>query len=219
MAIDQEQSANTSLSNLGGRLPLLLPAAMSALQLALYRNLFPAKKDEADKGGYVATTPDGALIGPFNSYLFIPEIAQGYGAWIEAQHRYLPFQPEIREAVILTIGAIWKAEFELYAHRARARLIGISPVAIDRLICLQSSDELSPDARVARDFTYALVSDHEIEDGLYRAAKQTFGDEGLVALVHLIGLYLSVSAVLKAFRIPSPDSSSSNVSLREKGRP
>lgn len=189
---------------LGGRLPLLTPHQLSARQRQLYETFAPAKRTEAAKGGYVATTEDGALIGPFNSYLYIPDIADGYIAWIDAQHAHLPFVPEVREAVILTVGAAWNAPFELYAHRAVARTAGMPRETIEALARGAIPSALSNAARAARDFTYALVTRHEVDDATYAAAQEAFGNEGLVGLTHLIGLYLSVSAVLAAFRVPAP---------------
>jgi 4-carboxymuconolactone decarboxylase len=200
-------NTNTKLKpeGLGGRLRLLLPAELNGDQQDLYRELFPAKMAEAARGGYLATTPEGALIGPFNSYLYIPEIAQGYISWIEALHGHLPFEPEVREAVILTIGSVWSADFELYAHRAVAQSAAMPPEAVEALATGKDPEQLSERARVAQRFTLALVRDHEVDDSLYEAARRIFGDRNLVGLVHLIGLYLSVAAVLKAFRVPVPD--------------
>jgi 4-carboxymuconolactone decarboxylase len=193
----------------GGRLPLLALHDMTERQRQLYESFAPTKRLEAAKGGYLAETRGGALIGPFNSYFFVPEIADGYIAWIEAQHAHLPFSSEVREAVILTIGAAWNAPFELYAHRAVARTAGLAPETIEALATGGEPAGLSGEASLARAFTRALVTDHEVDDDLYGKAKAAFGDAGLVALTHLIGLYLSVSAVLKAFRIPAPAASMS----------
>ena len=189
---------------MGGRLPLLSPGDLSPRQRQLYDSLAPDKRQEARKGGFVADTPEGALIGPFTSYLFIPEISDGYIAWIEAQHEYLPFEPEVREAVILTVGAAWNAPFEIYAHRAVARTAGMAPEVIEALATGVEPEGLADRARVAREFTLALITRHDVPDDLYAAAHDRLGDAGLVALTHLIGLYLSVSAVLTAFRVPAP---------------
>ena len=141
--------SGTADNALGGRLPLLTPDRLTARQRTLYDTFAPAKRAEAAKGGYVATTQDGGLIGPFNSYLFIPDIADGYNAWIEAQHAHLPFPPEVREAVILTIGAAWNAPFELYAHRAVAGTIGMPAETIEALARGEPPTELSDAARAA----------------------------------------------------------------------
>lgn len=205
-AINTEAVAEAN-QGLGGRLPLLMPEQMTDRQRRLYDNLAPAKRTESEHGGFVAVTPQGALIGPFNSYLYVPDISDGYIAWLEAQHEHLPFTPEVREAVILTVGAAWDASFELYAHRAVARSAGLPADTIEALATGAEPNGLSMEARIARDFTQALVIRHEVDGVLYTKAQDIFGDAGLVAMTHLIGLYMSVSAVLKAFQVPAPDSS------------
>ncbi|WP_242098531.1 hypothetical protein [Sphingomonas sp. CROZ-RG-20F-R02-07] len=147
------------------------------------------------------------MIGPFNSYFYVPDISDGYIAWIEAQHDHLPFTREVREAVILTVGAACNAPFELCAHRAVARSAGLAPDTIEALATGAAPKALSKEGRVARDFTRALVIRHEIDDALYAEAHAVFGDAGLVATTHLIGPYLSAPAVLNAFRVPAPDGS------------
>jgi 4-carboxymuconolactone decarboxylase len=124
----------------------------------------------------------------------------------------LPFPPDVREAVILTIGAVWKAPFESYAHRAVARTAGITVETIEALARGEALAELSNGARAARDFTHALVTRHAVNDATCAAAQSAFVDEGLVGLTHLIGLYLSVSAVLAAFRVPAPNAAFSTPS-------
>ena len=39
----------------------------------------------------------------------------------------------IREVVILTVGVAWQAEYEIYAHVAVARAVGLSETVIDGL--------------------------------------------------------------------------------------
>jgi len=40
---------------------------------------------------------------------------------------------------------------------------------------------------------------------IYTAAREAFGDQGLVEMLVLIGCYLSVCALLNAFTVPVPD--------------
>jgi len=44
-----------------------------------------------------------------------------------------------------------------------------------------------------------------MEGGIYGAAQAVFGDQGLVEILVLIGCYLSVCALLKAFAVPVPE--------------
>ena len=43
-----------------------------------------------------------------------------------------------------------------------------------------------------------------VDDATYRTALEAFGQDGVLDMVHLIGMYLATSAVLNAFEIPAP---------------
>ena len=54
------------------------------------------------------------------------------------------------------------------------------------------------------------LSSEAVSDDLYREAKQAFGEEGLVAMIYLIGIYLVTCALLNGFDIPAPISPASD---------
>ena len=45
---------------------------------------------------------------------------------------------------------------------------------------------------------------HRVDDETYAAAEQAFGRDGVLDMVHLIGMYLATSALLNAFEVPAP---------------
>ena len=46
---------------------------------------------------------------------------------------------------------------------------------------------------------------HRVAPATYEAAVDTFGRDGVLDMVHLVGMYLATSALLNAFEIPAPD--------------
>jgi hypothetical protein len=52
--------------------------------------------------------------------------------------------------------------------------------------------------------TRALAVEHAVSDELYAQAEAAFGPEKLMALVNVIGRYMSTAAVLACFRVPAP---------------
>src|ERR1700742_5146891 len=60
---------------LGGRLPLADPAALTGAQRELFNKVNATQVPWASKMGFQATTADGRLIGPYNSFLLHPEVA------------------------------------------------------------------------------------------------------------------------------------------------
>jgi hypothetical protein len=63
---------------------------------------------------------------------------------------------------------------------------------------------LSKPAEIAHRLTLALAVDHTVGDDLYAEAHAAFGTEPLIALVNLIGRYMSTAAVLACFAVPVP---------------
>ena len=87
----------------------------------------------AEAAHFQARTDDGQLIGPFNAVLLSPDIASSFMQlqYAEAQHTSLT--ERTRQVVILTVGAVWQAAYELYAHSAAGRQAGLSDDAIATL--------------------------------------------------------------------------------------
>lgn len=191
--------------DLGGRLALLEPARLDAAQQQAHRQMQRTTVPDAEGSGFAAALADGRLIGPFNGFLLVPEIAAGFGAWIAAEARSGGLAEEVRQVVILTVGASWHADYELYAHRAAARTAGLPETSVDSLAAGGPPVGLDGAADVAHRFTRALVEDRDVPDDLYRSAVDAFGEAGVAALVHLIGHYLTISALLTTFRVPAPD--------------
>lgn len=109
-----------------------------------------------------------------------------------------------REVVILSVGAVWKAPYELYAHIAVARTVGLDQPTIDALVAEETPENLSSDERVAHEFTHRLVTEYQIDQALYQRALDAFGAKGLVDMIFLIGGYLTVCALLTTFSVPAP---------------
>lgn len=190
-------------SGLGGRLPLLAPDALDDAQRALRDRLRATRARAAEEAGYTAALPDGRLIGPFNALLRTPDIARPLLEWAQALTRAgLP--ADVREVVVLTVAAHWRAEYALYAHTAAARTAGLPGPAVAALLHGGTPGGLRPDAALAHRLTTALVREHRVPDDLYAEAVAAFGTDTLIALVGLVGQYLTTSALLACFQVPAP---------------
>lgn len=194
---------NSGNDRLGGRLELLDPDRLDGAQSVVYDALTQAVVPESEKSGFVAKLGDGRFIGPFNALLRVTGIAAGFGQWSGgiASSR---IAPDVRQVVILTVGASWSAEYEIYAHRSAALAIGLPVDAIDAIIAGEPPAGLSAEALLAHRFTAQLIVDHSVPDDLYATVIDTFGEAGTVAIVCLIGEYLTVSSILVCFQVPAP---------------
>ena len=189
---------------LGGRLRLLAPGQLDDEQARYHDRVSATRAAQAAAAGFTLQLPDGRLIGPFNAYLRVPEIAEALNAWAAATASYgLP--ADIQQVAILTLGVAWHSDYEVYAHTAEARHAGIPEAAIEAIRTGVIPSGLSVAAAVAHRLARALAVDHAVGDELYGQALAIFGTEKLIALVNLIGRYMNTAAVLACFRVPAPD--------------
>jgi 4-carboxymuconolactone decarboxylase len=178
---------------LGGRLPLLDPQALSAPQMKTYDRLNITWVAWADSVPFQSKTEDGRLIGPFNPILFSPTISSSFLELQEVEQRNTSLSERIRQVVILAVGAVWKSDYELYAHAAAARKAGISDHAIRILTTGGLPDELNDQEKIAQRYARQLSAERCIEAALYKTAEHAFGKQGLVDMTYLIGTYQIVS--------------------------
>lgn len=188
----------------GGRLPLLGPDDLDDDQRSLDADLRSWSVPWAEQSGFAASTDDGRLIGPWNVYLSRPVPGRGYNAWLKTDTSGSTLPATAREVVILTVRAAWGAEYEIYSHVVVARRAGLPESVIDAVREHRTTDDFTPEQLVAHAFTDELVRSHAISDDTYRRAESTFGRDGVLDLVHLISMYLALSAQLNAFAVPAP---------------
>ncbi|OMC08876.1 carboxymuconolactone decarboxylase family protein [Mycolicibacterium fortuitum] len=189
---------------LGGRLPLVDPAELTPEQQDLAVSVSATQLPWAVDGGFEITSPDGRFIGPFNAFLHHPEIASRFLAFSAAESRYTTLSERIREIVILAVGGVWAAEYELYAHSVLAANAGIDRTVIQALAHGEAPTSLHGDELIAAQLAQQLSKNHRIDEALYRDAEAAFGRRGLFDIVALMGQYLTVSALLSLFEVPAP---------------
>jgi alkylhydroperoxidase family enzyme len=187
------------------RLAQLTRADLSPSQLALYDGMLAKEIPWAEHAGARAIAADGSLLGPFGPLLFSPDIAGAFIDVFRADGRSTTLSPRVHEIVILTVGAACHCEYELYAHRLLGAATGLDDKMIDAIIADERPDFDRADEAAAYDFTLQLVTQQRVGDATYTKAKATLGDQSLLDVVLLIGLYLTVCSILNAFAIEVPD--------------
>ena len=192
-------------NGLGGRVPLLAPEELTSAQRQTYDLMNGTMMPWAEKAGFKSKTEDGKLIGPFNGFLFSPEITARFVALQEAEQKYTTLTERERQVVILTVGAVWKSDYERYAHSAVARKSGLSHAATHALAAGHPAEDLSDKERLAQRFTQRITAAHQVDDELYKDAEAVFGKQGIVDIVHLAGCYDTISSLLNVFQVPVPE--------------
>ena len=190
---------------LGGRLPLADPATLTGAQRDLFEALKATWEPLSNKAGIQMTTAEGRLIGPYNTFLLHPEVAAKFSEFQAAEATYTTLSPRVREVVIVAVGAVWGADYELYAHTALARNADLSEHAVTTLANGAIPDDLSEHEKIAAHLTSQLSTRHRVDDELYREAEKAFGTTGLFDIAALIGQYHTVCAALTLFEVPAPN--------------
>lgn len=149
--------------------------------------------------------PRTSLDGPFNVLLRSPEmgdLAQKFGA--EVRYRSsLP--PRLNEFAILITARHWTAQFEWRAHRQFAAKQGLSAAIIDALAAGKRPAGMKPDEEAVYNFCTEVLKTHHASDAAFQAAKDHFGERGVVDMMGVMGYYSFVSMMLNVDGYPMPD--------------
>jgi len=185
------------------RLPLIAPADLTPEQKALYDDM--RKGIASNFNGFKVLREDGALMGPWNPWLHEPGIGKAIWDLTLAMTANASLPDNIRQIVILVVGARFDAAYEIYAHIAVAEREGMKAERLASLVANVKPADLSADESIAFDFSYALVRGGTLPEPLYRLAVATFGQHSTNEMIYLVGLYSLVSTTLNGFNVPVPE--------------
>jgi 4-carboxymuconolactone decarboxylase len=116
--------------------------------------------------------------------------------------------PEIvRQVVILVVGSRFRAAYEIYAHSAVARTVGITEEQLATIVAGLKPTGLSNEAETVYDAATALLEGGVLAAPAYEKAFELFGRHGVNELIYLVGHYRFVSITLNGFDIPAPKAS------------
>ena len=167
-----------------------------------YDTMTPEQKRLIDS---ILAGPRTSLDGPFNVLLRSPEmgdLAQKFGAYVR-YHSSLP--PRLNEFAILITARQWTAQFEWQAHRKIAAAAGLSPAIIDALAAGKRPPSMQPDEEAVYNFCTEVLTTKHAGDPAFQAAKEKFGERGVVDMLGVMGYYQFVSMMLNVDGYPLPD--------------
>jgi 4-carboxymuconolactone decarboxylase len=185
------------------RLPLIPPSDLTPEQKPLYDDM--RKGITSNFNAFKAVRADGALMGPWNPWLHEPAIGKAIWDLTLAMTANATLADNVRQIVILVVGARFDAAYEIYAHVAVAEREGMKPERLATLVADLKPNDLAPDESIAFDVAHALVRGGTLPEPLYRLAVDTFGQHGTNELIYLVGLYSLVSVTLNGFNVPVPE--------------
>lgn len=122
------------------------------------------------QSGFHAVTADGDLIGPFNAFLHRPGPGTLFLEWVRTDQVASTMAAPLREIIIRTIGVAWNFGYEIYAHTAIARQVGIAEPVISALLNGEPAVQFSTVEAAVYRFTTELVGARSVSDDTYRLA-------------------------------------------------
>lgn len=152
----------------------------------------------------VSLDQQAALVGPYPAMLHFPTFGVPALRFLAAIGSQAQLPKTVRETTILTVGAVFNARYELYAHEIMGEVAGLSPAQIATLAAGNRPADLSDDDAIAHDIARTLATGHILPDSTYRRAVAAFGRDGVGELVFLVGGYCLISMVLNCFDVPVP---------------
>jgi 4-carboxymuconolactone decarboxylase len=167
-----------------------------------YDAMSPEQKKLVDS---ILAGPRTSLDGPFNVLLRSPEmgdLAQKLGAYAR-YHSSLP--PRLNEFVILITARQWAAQFEWQAHRKFALTAGLSPAIVEAIASGKRPSSMQPDEEVVYNFCTEVLTTKHASDANFHAAKEKFGERGVVDMLGVMGYYQFVSMLLNVDGYPLAD--------------
>lgn len=141
---------------------------------------------------------------PLNLYKLLPHapaVAEGFLALGGAILRRASLDPRLRELVILRVGGLTHATYEVHQHRRIARGLALPEAWIEAAVTGQGTDCLDTRARDVLAFTEAVVRDVKAPEALYQAMAAHLGPQQQLELLMTIGFYGLVSRVLENLEV------------------
>ena len=164
----------------------------------------PDGPDDGPVADLVRARRGGSLSALDRLLLHSPPVAEGWNALLGALRAGTTLPSDLRELVVLRVGALNGAEFEWAAHEPIARREGLTDAQL-RALRDGSGDVWTPVQAAVLAFTDASTRAVEVPDEVFAAVREHLDDRQVVELAALAGGYAMVSRFLVALRVPPPE--------------
>ena len=164
-----------------------------------YEEMTPEQKTMID---HLLAGERGGVRGPFNVLLRSPEVGD-LGQQFGGAMRFRTGLPrDVSETIIIMTGRYWMAQYEWASHKAAALQNGVSLAIVEAIATGQRPTGMKPEMEVAYNLIDELLTTHQVTDATFKAAKDKYGERGVVDMIGLSGWYGLVSMLLNVDRYP-----------------
>jgi 4-carboxymuconolactone decarboxylase len=147
----------------------------------------------------------GPLGGPFNVWLRSPSVGniiQSLGAEIRFRSS-LP--SKLNELAIMVTARHWTCQYEWFAHHRLALEAGLDPAIGADIAQGRRPAKMDADETIVYNLSRELHETQGVSDATFKAARERFGERGIVDLIAVNGFYGLVSMALNVDRTPLPE--------------
>jgi 4-carboxymuconolactone decarboxylase len=168
--------------------------------------LTPPQKAWADM---IAPPPRNARITnpPYRAYVRNPDLAPRLSALSDYLRWNTSLPPRLSEFAILLTARQWTAQYEWFAHYPLALKGGLDPKILGDIAAGKRPENMKDDEAALYDLVMALYRDKQVSDTVYGAAREKFGERGIMDIIGIIGYYDMVSMTLITMQAGPPNDS------------
>lgn len=144
----------------------------------------------------------GYLPGPYRFWLASPGFAERIEPLEEFLRHGVALDERVVELVVLVVARHWKARYVWSSHAPAAVKAGVPPAVVE-CIGTGTAPTFEHEADAAcHALCERLLAGKDVEDALWRRAKDALGERGVNEVLGLLGLYTSVCLTMVAYRVP-----------------
>jgi 4-carboxymuconolactone decarboxylase len=158
-------------------------------------NLSPRLTEELRK----RTGPDRGNV--WKMLMWSPGMAEAMIDFNDAVRYRISLSDTLRELIILRVGHLCDAPYEIHHHERISREIGMSEELIAAPRTGASAPGLDATQRLALSITDDLVNDRRLSDANLPQAIKTFGENGLQEILMLSGCYVIACMLLRTWGV------------------
>ena len=165
--------------------------------------LSPSQKAWADM---IAAPPRNAKFvnPPYRAYIQSPELAPRLSALSDYLRWNSSLPPRLSELAILITARQWTAQYEWAVHYPLAVKGGVDPKVLGDIAAGKRPEGMKDDEAALYDLATALYRDKKVSDPVYKAARDAFGEHGVMDVIGILGYYDLVSMTLIAMQADPP---------------
>jgi 4-carboxymuconolactone decarboxylase len=146
--------------------------------------------------------------GPMVPLLRSPEVMVVANAMMNYLEYKTVLPPKLRELVVLMVAREWTAQYLWNSHYATGLEQGLSPELVKAISEGRRPLQMSDEEETVYDFCDELRRNHGVSDATYSRALAKFGEQGIIDLVSVDGIYSYMAKVMNVAHTPAPKNAS-----------